>query len=399
MNISKKYAWIMDSLRHTPLSVKARAMKYFLAGKKEYLPKKNTNADIKSIVKCSLCPNMCRLDCPVSEAEKNETLSPSARARIAYLFEMGFLEGEVVADTLFSCCNCDACRQWCPFEFSLGDILQGVHRDLLEENSLPKQVLDIRERIVKKHVVDDKSFNIAGKNKGDLLYFMGCSVMAKHESIAGAMTKIMEKAGEKWAILEEEWCCGAPLYNLGFIDDFVKIAEINLHKIRETDCKELICSCPTCAYIFKEIYPKFKLNVNVKILHATEYLARLDKSYKISKEFEKNYVYHDPCTLVRKLGIVEQPRYVLNKIKGLTLKESYFHDKDTQCCGRGGSLGKTHPKISEKITKKRLEDLSKYADYIITSCPTCKSAFSNLGGKVYDISELIFTGCKTDERQ
>lgn len=399
MNISKKYAWIMDSLSHTPFSVKARAMKHFLTGKKEYITKKNSNADIESIVKCSLCPNMCRFDCPVSEAEKNETLSPSARARIAYLFEMGFLEGEDVTEALYSCCNCDACRQWCPFEFSLGDILRGVHRDLVEKNNLPKQVSELRETIKKKHVTDDKSFNIAGKHNGDLLYFMGCTVMAKHESIAVAMTKIMEKAGEKWAILEDEWCCGAPLYNLGFIEDFIDIAEKNVLKIKETGCKELICSCPTCAYIFKEIYPKFKLNVGVKILHATEYLARLDKPYKISKEFEINYVYHDPCTLVRKLGIVEQPRHVLNKIKGLKLKEPYFHDKDTQCCGRGGSLATTYPSISEKITKKRLEELSKYADFIITSCPTCKSAFSNLGGKVYDISELIYAGCKTDERQ
>jgi len=399
MKISKKYAWVMDSLSRSPFSVKARAMKHFLSSKKEYRPKNRTDADIESIIKCSLCPNMCRFDCPVSEAEKNETLSPSGRSRIAYLFEMGFLVDEDVPDTLYSCCNCDACRQWCPFDFSLGDILIGVHRDLVKQNNLPKPVLELQDIIQKKHTLDGKSFNIAGKHKGDFLYFMGCTVMAEHESIAKAMTGIMDKKGENWAVLEDEWCCGAPLYNLGFNEDFVKIAEQNIQKIKETGCKTIICSCPTCAYMFKEIYPKFNLKINAKILHASEYLAELsDSLYNNSEKIEKNCVYHDPCTLVRKLGIAEQPRRVLNSIKGLTLKESYFHGKDTQCCGRGGSLGKTHPEISDKITKKRLKELKKYADCIITACPTCKSAFSDLGCEVCDLSELIYYGCKKDER-
>jgi Fe-S oxidoreductase len=69
------------------------------------------------------------------------------------------------------------------------------------------------------------------------------------------------------------------------------------------------------------------------------------------------------------------------------VKEPYFSRKDTKCCGRGGSLGSTNPDIAEKIAQKRIDELRKEAECIVTACPTCTLAFN--GCEVYDISEIV----------
>lgn len=391
MEKTKKYAWVMDALSKTPLSVKLRAMKKFLAGEKEYLPEKKTNADMDAIIKCSLCPNMCKFDCPVLEAGKNEALSPSAKMRIAYFIEKGLIGSEDSFELMYKCCSCDACRQWCPFDFSVGDILKGVRADIVEENKTPEKILEIKEKLEKNHIMDEKSFEARGEEKGETLYFMGCVVQSKRKEIGEAMIKIFDMAGEEYAVMEGEWCCGAPLHNLGFINEFKEFAKHNVEKIKESECKVMICSCPTCTYVFKQIYPQFGFKIKAKIMHSSEYLFDIIQNRKIEVgSVEKECVYHDPCTLARKLGIEKEPREVLRNT-GIVLKEAYFNKKDTKCCGHGGQLSRTNPDIAEKIAENRIKELAEVAKCIVTACPSCKTAFENCK-EVYDLSEVVLMG-------
>ena len=379
----------MEAIGKTPITVKARAMKQFILGKKDYLPKKETNADLDLIMKCALCPNMCRFDCPVSEAAKTETLSPAGKSRLALLFETGHLEAEKVKDILYNCCNCDSCKQWCPFDFSLGDLLIGVHQDLVEKEHIPDNVLKIKEELNDNHIIGENKFKkTSKKEQAEVLYFMGCSVRADQKEIAESMINIFEKIDEDYTFINDEWCCGAPLYKLGFKDEFKEYAEKNIKDLKKTGCKTLVCSCPTCADIIKNIYPEIGVNTDIEILHTSEYLKKITKDKKLN-DVDKKCVYHDPCTLVRNLNITEEPREILNNIPKLKLKDPYFSKQNTQCCGRGGSLSKINEKLSETITKKRVQDLHRDSDVIITSCPTCKTAFEKQKSKVFDISEIV----------
>ena len=388
MKKTKKYAWVMDAFSQTPFSTKARAMKHFLTGKKSYLPKKKTQADMESVIKCALCPNMCRFDCPVLEAEKNEATSPSGKMRIAYLIETDRLDGTDAFELMYKCAGCDACVQWCPFDFSVNDILKGVRADIVADNRTPEDIVKIKEHLEKNHTMDKINVDVKGSEKGDILYFMGCTILSEKGEIAEAMIDIFNTVGEKYAIIRDEWCCGAPLINLGFTEVFKHFAEHNVEKIKESGCKTVVCSCPTCAYMLRQVYSQMDFEIKAQVLHSSEYLLSLMKDKKIRFDhLEKECVYHDPCTLVRKLGIEEEPRKVLENIPGMVVKEPYFNRKDTKCCGRGGSLGSTNPDIAEKIAQKRVAELRKEAECIVTACPTCTLAFN--GCEIYDISEIV----------
>jgi len=392
-----KYAWVMDALSKAPLLTRARAIKHFLMSKNEYINKK-THADMDSVIKCALCPNMCKFDCPVLAAEKNDAVSPSGKMRLAYFIEEGYISSEDAFEDMYKCTGCSACAQWCPFDFSVGDLLKGVREDIAEMGKAPPAAIKIKEKLEERHVMYEGERKDYGKHEhGSVLYFMGCEVSSNRREIAESMIKIFEDMGESYALLKEEWCCGSPLLNLGFTEEFKKFAEHNVKAIEESGCETMVCSCPTCTYIFRDVYPQHGFNIKAKVMHSSEYLMEMAEKGRIKfGEIGKHAVYHDPCVLVRKLSIEEEPRKLM-ALAGMKLKEAEFHGKDTKCCGRGGGLGSTNPEIAEKIAIARAEELKQHGDVIITACPTCKTSFEDKGAEVHDISEIIAMGMGSED--
>ena len=379
---------------------KKQVIRNFLTAKKRYLPKEKTNAQMGNLLKCTLCPNMCRFDCPVATTERSEAFSPSVKARIAYLLETGKLEpsGDST-EPIYKCLNCDACERWCPFGFSLGDLLMGVKEDLVERGFSTPNARDVVERLEKNHTIYEdgvRSFGEATKNRAEILYFGGCTTLNRRTEVVKSTTDILESAGVDFTMLQDEWCCGAPLYMLGHKKTFENFVAHNIRAFKDTGCKTILCSCPECVYTIRTFYPKSK----IRIMHTSEFFAELIKERKIGNlELKGEFTFHDPCVLSRKLGVYEEPRDILKSISGLTLKETYFNKEDTNCCGLGGALGMTNPQLAREISQKRAAELKESSDSVISACPACEFALENWGRlKAMDISEILYRGMKNGRR-
>jgi len=384
-SMRKKYGWVMDAMSNAGMATKAAALKQFLRGKKRYLPKQDTSADLDSVIKCALCPNMCKFDCPVLAAAQNDATSPSGKARVAYFLETDRLSSSDAIELMYACCNCDACQEWCPFDFSAGDILRGVRADLAGQQRAPSAANELRRRLQEQHVLHERQVQPAGAAQGDVLYFMGCEVAGRHPDIAGAMQELLDS----WAMLPEEWCCGAPLYTLGFDDTFKEFARHNADAIRQSSCSTLVCSCPTCTHMFRDVYPSIGVDIEAEVQHSTEHLLqRANEGTLPLTPLDRTAVYHDPCTLARTLDITEAPRELLRRA-GVTIREAYYAGTDTGCCGRGGSLGTMQPDLAAAITRRRIQELHRASETVVTACPTCKSAFTAEGADVQDVTEIL----------
>ena len=387
----KKYLWVIKAISRLKLSTQKEVISRFLTAQKKYLPDEKTSADVGDVLKCALCPNMCRFDCPVLRAAKSETYSPAGKARIAYALEMDWFKNKDAVNLMYACAGCDACRKWCPFGFSVEELLHGVRKDIIKQRLIPKNLRDVKKNLVKTHTIYKNGSTSLGVHPGkaDVLYFAGCTALNKTREIADSTIKILEKAGITFATLPEEWCCGAPLSILGFEKDFKRFAQYNARTIKKGGYKTIVCSCPECVYMFKTVYPEVGVSLDVDVLHTTQFLLTLVKDGKINlKECTEQYVYHDPCVLARKLHIYEEPRELLRTIPGLILKEADFNKEETVCCGMGGMLITTNPEISIEITKIRNSQLKEVCSSVVTACPTCKLAFNREDGAV-DISELM----------
>lgn len=372
MNV-RKYTWMVQAILELDFQVKTMVIYNFMTARKKYAPDKK----VGDLLTCALCPNMCRFECPVLDAAKSETFSPSGKARIAYALERGALTSEEAAEILYACVGCSACKEWCPFHFSVEDILLPVR----EGRTPPPPVRDLRERLLQYHSVYENGVTSLGERKGDVLYVGGCTVLNRTREIAEATLSILERVHV--ATLPEEWCCGAPLFVAGATRDFLDVARHNAHVMKAY--RTVVCSCPECVYIFRNLYKAVGVKVNAEVLHTTQVFARLLREGKLKTEKrETEYVYHDPCVLARKLGVVEEPRELIRS--AAILKEADFNRKLTRCCGMGGMLSFTYPELSSCITKRRVAELG---GAVVTACPTCKVAFRRENCTSYDIAEVI----------
>jgi len=83
--------------------------------------------------------------------------------------------------------------------------------------------------------------------------------------------------------------------------------------------------------------------------------------------------YHDPCQLVRYLGLVEEPRKILKAIQGIEFIEPKFTCGEwSTCCGGGGGFEAVFPELSEILAVNRAKELADTgAEIIVTHCPGC----------------------------
>jgi Fe-S oxidoreductase len=89
---------------------------------------------------------------------------------------------------------------------------------------------------------------------------------------------------------------------------------------------------------------KFENANSTKMVHICEFTADLIKNNKIKLDKSRNdhrrVTFHDSCNPARAMGLIEEPRYVINNVCNNffdmpenTIKEQTF------CCGSGAGLG------------------------------------------------------------
>lgn len=236
------------------------------------------------------------------------------------------------------------------------------------------------------------------KDSADVIYFVGCvtSFSGMVQTIAQAVTGILNHLNEDWTVLKDEWCCGHPLVLAGALKEAISLAEHNVREISSVGSKKVVTGCPGCYLALKYEYPKLlRRKPNFEVLHFTEFLNNYVEKERLKiPRLDVKVTYHEPCELSRICGIVKEPVNVLTSMADVIYPKyngTYFC-----CCGGGGLLKATYPFTAERVSKKRFEVLAATnAKVITTACPTCvqtllQAASSQHNGKrVVDISQLI----------
>lgn len=252
--------------------------------------------NIETMMACRFCP-MCRHICTIGNISKFESNFPRGRAMNIFGVHNGTVEyDEGVINTIYNCCLCGLCKSHCLGEiYELPELIKNARKDIVDLKKEPVIVKKIRNSLVENNnpFGSDKkdAFKVSGKEKADILYYMGAEVNFKNHEIAKAVLSILDKAKVNTAVLNDETDCGKVLSLLGYEEDAKKKAEDLYARIKETGCKSIVVSCPLCYDAFKNDYPEwgFELEPSIKIYHTSEYINELvkNKKIKISKTDKK----------------------------------------------------------------------------------------------------------------
>ncbi len=363
------------------------------------------NADyLKELSKCVRC-GTCKTLCPTYLTTLNETMG--ARGRVAMLGELGMKRlapSQGLAEKIFSCMLCSACKGTCPVGINITEMIykgRSLLRKSFKRGRLPRTVMklsmsrldtffsvlrgcrkvfygplykaglsgylpEITARPFRKSAQVYKNM----KKTGRVAIFAGCSVNYIYPDLGHALSDILLSKGYEVVVFKGELCCGAPLRSMGLEQEAKTLAEKNLAHFNKVHAEAIISMCPTCTMVMRQEYPFLAGDHIINIMDLNEFLIKHDIMADLEIEINPGVItYHDPCHLNFGLGIREEPRHILENIKGIKLVEMKHAD---ECCGFAGLFSLHFKGISGEIGRKKINNiLQTGAETVVTSCPGC----------------------------
>ena len=369
---------------------------------------KELECDIEKCVNCGVCQSAC----PLFRETRRET--DVARGKLYIL--KSILNGKLhnakrINFNIEKCLLCASCKNVCPRGVDTIKIFLKTRvilssfanlsypKKILLRKVLPNPVVfDIFakfalnfQKVVPKDLVKNSSKKTSFKHTSItrnkvIAFYSGCLIDKFFNNITEKLVSFFNKNGFDVVLFKDEVCCGIPSLSFGDIKSFNKLVEKNITVFKEAkkkyDFKEIVTACPTCAYTIKKLWKDFydgkqdlkqdieKISCEVKDINEVVF-ENLDKFYFTKSDDNKRELatYHDPCHLKKSLNIYKEPRLLIEKTEKYQLVEMEEADS---CCGMGGTFSFKFKDISEKIAKRKKENIEKSgASTIITSCPAC----------------------------
>jgi Fe-S oxidoreductase len=339
--------------------------------------KDNGGDAFKRCYQCGLCDVVCPWN----------RVRPFSIRKIVRQAAFGMTEVE--NEEIWRCTTCGTCPQRCPRDVKQVDSQLALRRIATEYGVFPENVKPVRA----------VSGNLGGEGnplgedrekRGDwakglgvqpfseeleFLYFTGCylSYDRRLQKVAAATAKLLKKAGVEFGILgARENCCGESIRKAGDEEVFRRLAKQNIKEFIDHGVKKILVSSPHCYHTFKNEYPEFM--VHFEVVHIHQLLHQLVESgrLELTGEMAQKVTYHDPCYLGRHNGIYDEPRALLQGVRGLEFAELPDHRERSLCCGGGGGRVWMDTPKGERFSDLRVQqavDLG--AQVLATSCPYC----------------------------
>ncbi len=336
-------------------------------------------------VYCQEC-GKCSSSCPITR------LDPMYSPRLAVEKALMGLEDAVLTDKgLWSCLTCYLCRQRCPLDIEYDELIRTC-RAKAEAHGITGQcshegvLFSISRLMANPETKQNRLSWIPPEAEiaktGDIMYFVGClpyfnvvfdDIGIRNIEIAQSMLRVLNAAGIKPVVLEDERCCGHDLSFAGDFASFTRLAKMNTETIKKSGVTKIVTTCPECYRTLKLDYPEYLGKQKFEAVHASEFLTELIDSGKIkfAGKIDKKVSYQDPCRLGRHMGIYDLPRKVITSIPGVELVEMERNRENSLCCGVSAWMG--CGRHSKQMQIERLaEAKDTAADLLITACPKCQ---------------------------
>lgn len=203
--------------------------------------------------------------------------------------------------------------------------------------------------------------------------FIQCIVDSCFPDVAEAMVRVLERQGLELVYPPDQTCCGQPAFNAGYRQEAAKLAGHFLDVFEDADC--IVCPSGSCVNMvrqhYRELFERHPRQlaraeaIAAKTFEFTEFLVDVLGVTDVSATWNGQVTYHESCHLLRGLGVSDQPRALLAKVRGLELIEMARAD---ECCGFGGTFSVKYPEISEALLETKLANIQATGAGTVVGC-------------------------------
>ncbi len=206
--------------------------------------------------------------------------------------------------------------------------------------------------------------------------FIPCFIDQLYPAVGFSMVKVLEKAGCEVDYNANQTCCGQPAFNAGFWGEAKDVCNKFIEDFSGSDY--IVAPSASCVGFVKNYYSKLyeqssqqqvARKLSERIFELSDFLVNILKVENLGASFEGKATYHDSCAALRECGLKQEPRKLLQQVKGLELIE--MADNET-CCGFGGSFAVKFEPISVAMADQKITNATATgAEYIISTDMSC----------------------------
>jgi len=335
-------------------------------------------------------------------SEQNELLSTPGEETAGSQHEL--VPVVVDPEVIWACTTCRWCERACPLDISYVDKLVEMRQNLvLEKAEFPEEA----QPAFRGYEVNGNPWQLPAEERGN--WAEGLDIPLASEASPGSyddhgkkvsrgLAKILKAAGVKIAILgPEEASSGDAARRLGNEYLFQTLAMQNIEVMNGYGVKKIVTNCPHVFNTLAHEYPDF--GGHFEVVHGTQLVADLVREgrVKLTEAVELDLAYHDPCYLGRTNGEYDAPRFLLDAVPGLKVREAELSRDRSMCCGAGGGRMWLEEDLGTRINQLRFDQLrASGTPEIAVACPYCFSMLSDAqreGGlenaQTVDVIELV----------
>jgi len=430
-----------------------RLVNTFLSGLRKLFTAENNWTFLQPLVmsmehcaKCQTCNDACHI---FEESGGNNLYRPTYRSeilrRIYFKYIKGgstWVHGDIdlnwttvarLIELSYRCNLCRRCAQTCPIGVDNGLMAReirkvasqemGIHpRELHEDGSLLQQQVGsstgMNDLVFKDNMefIDEDTTDLTGlpletpidKKDADILLIHNAGEIMSWPENVGSFSLIFEKAGLSWTLSSELAAYDGINYGV-FYDDvqFARTAILHASAGKDLGVKKIVIG--ECGHAHKALTViadrVLTGDLNIPRESCMTVLRDIVLSGKIKFDKSRNdfpVTLHDPCNLVRLMGVVTPQREILKEIvPEHRFREMTKHGVENYCCGGGSGFaimsGNNFAEWRHKLLGRRKfrqileafegEEMTRdNPKYVCAPCSNCKGQIRDII-KYYDAWE------------
>jgi Fe-S oxidoreductase len=293
------------------------------------------------------------------------------------------------------CTLCGRCSMVCPVGNDISYMIRLAREGFVAAGYAPEGVKAASRRAVTigspmgvkypalaaqiKHIEADSGLTIPVDVEGvDYMALLSSMEIMNFPEYLEALARIFKQAGVTWTVSSEAFEATNSGVQIGSSDIARELVGRVVAVAEKLKVKFVIS--PECGHAYTAIRWEGPNLIgrpyHFKVVHILELLDELRSSGRLKTEGteEARLTFHDPCQIVRKGGVLEPPRNLLNMVAS-----NFIDMRDNRemnwCCGGGGGVSANERAEELRIKafkrkKTQLDELN--VDTLVTACANCR---------------------------
>ena len=294
-----------------------------------------------------------------------------------------------------SCTMCGRCSLVCPVGNDIAYMVRRAREGMVASGNSPDEVKAAAKRAVTigspmgirlkalqaqiKHIENDSGLEIPLDVEGaDYMALLSSMEVINFPEYIESLTRIFKQAGVSWTLCSEAFEATNTGIQIGSSDIARELVQRIVDGAEKLKVKYVISR--ECGHAYTAIrWDAANLigrPLPFKVVHILELLDQLRASGRIKTKNPTNecMTFHDPCSIVRKGGVIDSPRRLMELVNS-NFVEMTDHGAWNWCCGGGGgvSANSDAEELRVKVFRRKKQQLEETgASTLVTACANCR---------------------------